>query len=249
MKNIFQFFAAIMMCVFLMTSCKKAELIKYQLPDMVYFYKASGLTNNDSTTYSFAIKDKTLLTDTVFLPMQIMGGAKDYEREIKLVAVDSLTTAVAGTDYVLIKTVIPAGAFNANVPMIVKRDPVIKTIEKRLVLEVQQSKDFLPGVPSTSVTSISNAGGTTRYLVKINDYLTKPNNWDTYLKIFFGAYSQVKYGFIIQATGRALFPLGVPGGLSYDQMSYYRQVCRNALAEYVAQNGPLIDEFENPVTF
>ena len=119
---------------------------------------------------------------------------------------------------------------------------------KRLVLEIRASPDFQPGISDAKVTSLTQPGATLRYLIRFNDYLTKPDNWDTHLKSYFGAYSQVKYAFIIEATGVSVFNIG-PGGLPVSAGFFYRQVCRKGLAQYEATNGPLIDEFGNRVTF
>ncbi|HYC29638.1 MAG TPA: DUF4843 domain-containing protein, partial [Chitinophagaceae bacterium] len=179
----------------LAASCEKSELTRYEEPDMIYIYRDPYGTKNDSVTYSFAIKASSLLTDTVKIPVRIMGVAKNIPREVKLAAVPASTTAVEGTHYEFLPYIIPANAYSADLPVVIKRNAALKSQEVRLQLQVAESKDFKPGVPS-SVVSGSLAGATQKYLVKINDFLTKPSNWDAQLITYFGTYSQAKYKFI-----------------------------------------------------
>lgn len=249
MKNVIHTIYFVALSVIFISACKKSELVKYDQPDMLYIHKDFNSATRDSTTYSFAIQSASKQYDTVWVPVRIMGVARDYDREVTLGAVDSLTTAVEGTDYEFINAIVPAGAYTAQLPVKVLRSIAMKDHELRLTIEIKSSKDFLPGISNSAAISTSTPGADTRYLIKINDFLTKPDNWDTRLKYYFGTYSQVKYAFVIQATGRALFPSSGPDALPYSQFSYYQQICKNALADYEAINGPLIDEFGNRVTF
>jgi hypothetical protein len=87
-------------------------------------------------------------------------------------------------------------------------------------------------------------------LVKINDFLTKPSNWDSWLVYFFGDYSQRKYRFIIEVTGRGDFPSGGgAGSLPYGQFVAYQQLMVQALNEYEAEHGHMLDENGDIVEF
>jgi hypothetical protein len=93
------------------------------------------------------------------------------------------------------------------------------------------------------------AGGGTRYLVKINDYLSQPTNWSQ-LTGYFGTYSQVKYAFVISVTGRSEFLFtNTTDPVSTSQMLYFKIQCQNALTAYVTANGPMVDEFGQTVQF
>jgi hypothetical protein len=225
-------------------ACKKSNPLAFDAPAMVYIYKAPYALNTDSIVYSFAIRPDTVMTDTIKIPVRIIGEAAAQDREVILKAVADSTTAKAGTDYILFPYQIPAGAYTANLPVVIKRSAIMKKQALRLLLEVVASKDFLPGVPG-SKGSERVAGGTIRYLIKLNDYLTKPDNWDTWLVYFFGKYSAVKYKFIIESTGMAVIPSDLPYGI----YSVYSTLCKQKLAEYEADNGPLIDENGDPVSF
>jgi hypothetical protein len=203
--------------------------------------------NKDSATYSFAIKSNSIMTDTVKVPLRIMGNASDKDRTVAIQTVADSTTATS-QQYAIQPTIVKAGAFTTEIPVQVKRTPGMKTTEVRIWLEIVRSDDFLPGIPNTTPTA-TRAGGATRFLVKINDFLTKPSNWESVLSNYFGTYSQVKYKFIIDVTGRTEFPISGPEMISPSQFLFYKKLCREELEVYNANNGPLKDEFGLFVTF
>jgi hypothetical protein len=236
---------AILMAI---VGCKKSELTAWEQPDMVYIYKDAFSTTNDSVSYSFAIKPGTVTTDTVKIPLRIMGPASTKDRVVNVKAVTDSSTALPGQHYDFLPSTILANQYTGFVNVLVKRTSDLKLQEKRLMLEVIESSDFKPGLSNTAPVS-PRAGGGLKYLVKINDYLTMPSNWPTVLVIYFGAYSQVKYALVIKTTGRAEFPTSGPDAVSSSQFLYYKLICKDALAKYEAANGPLYDENGIRVTF
>ena len=178
-----------------------------------------------------------------------MGLAKDKDRTVNVRIVKDSTTAQEGAHYTLLPAAIKANEYTGNIALVIKRANDLKSSELRLVLEVVESTDFKPGVPSTTAQS-PRAGGTLRFLVKMNDYFIKPANWDTQLTSYFGTYSQVKYAFVIKVTGRSEF---IPGSgadnVSIPQLTYFKVLCKTELATYNASNPPMKDEFGNLVTF
>lgn len=233
--------------VWLAAACKKSGLTSYTQPDMIYVYKDFYNTNKDSVTYSFAIKSNNLMTDTLKVPLRIMGNARDKDRTVAIQTVADSTTATS-SQYSILPTIVKAGSFTADIPVLVNRTPEMKTKEVRILITIATSEDFLPGIPNTTATT-SRAGGATQYLVKINDFLTKPSNWETVLSNYFGAYSQVKYKFIIDVTGRTEFPISGQDMVSPSQFLFYKKLCREALESYNTTNGPLTDESGMVVTF
>ncbi len=230
------------------TACKKSELTKYELDDMIYIYKEAFNSKRDSAISSFAVKANSLLVDTVKIAVRIMGTAKNYDREVKLVAVDSATTAVAGVHYQFLPYVIKAGAYNADLPVVINRTADMKTQSFTLTVQVAESKDFKPGVPNSPVAG-NFAGASIRYFIRMNDFLTKPSNWDSQLNTYFGAYSQVKYKFIIDVTGITEFAIGAAPQMSFGEITYYKAFVKSKWVDYVAANGPLMDENGGTVTF
>jgi hypothetical protein len=228
-------------------ACTKSELTSYTQPDMIYVYKDFYNTNKDSATYSFAIKPNGLMTDTVKVPLRIMGNARNNDRMVAIRTVTGNTTATI-QQYTILPTIVKAGSFTTEIPVLVNRTADMKTKEVRILLEIVASPDFQPGVPNTTATT-SRAGGATQYLVKINDFLTKPSNWESVLSTYFGAYSQVKYKFIIDVTGRTEFPISGQEIVSPSQFLFYKKLLREELEKYNAANGALTDEAGSPVTF
>lgn len=233
--------------VLLGIACKKSELTSYTQPDMVYVYKDFYNTNKDSVTYSFAIKPNSVMTDTVKVPLRVMGNARDKNRMVAIQTVADSTTATS-KQYTILPTIVKAGSFTTDIPVLVNRTPEMKIREVRILLTIAASDDFLPGIPNTTATT-SRAGGATQYLVKINDFLTKPSNWETVLSAYFGAYSQVKYKFVIDVTGRTEFPISGQDMVSPSQFLFYKKLCREALETYNTTNTPLTDESGMLVTF
>lgn len=233
--------------VLLIAACKKSELTSYTQPDMIYVYKDFYNTNKDSITYSFAIKANSLMTDTIKVPLRIMGNARNKDRTVAIQTVADSTTATT-RQYTILPTIVKAGSFTTDIPVLVTRTPDMKTREVRILLAIVASADFLPGVRNTTATT-SGAGGITQYLVKVNDHLTKPSNWESLLSAYFGAYSQVKYKFVIDVTGRTEFPITGQDMVSPSQFLFYKKLCREALETYNTTNGPLTDEFGMMVTF
>ncbi len=248
MKNIFTKIVCTSALIAVLVSCQKSELTKYAEEDMIYVYKDAFNTKKDSAGYSFAIKANSLLVDTVKVPVRIMGVAASKDREVKLAAIKEFTTAVEGVHYTFLPYIIPAGAYSADLPVVVKRTADMKTQEFRLQVQVIESKDFKPGIPNSPVAG-NFAGASLQYLIKVNDFLTKPSNWDSQLISYFGTFSQAKYKFIIDVTGKTDFALGAAPAMSIGEIGYYKAFCKSKLAEYVAANGPLIDEFGATVTF
>lgn len=230
-----------------LTSCSKSELTAYEQPGSIYIYKQMYGTTNDSITSSFAIKSAGLQVDTVFVPVRIMGNAVHKDRVVKLEAWADSSTAVEGVDYVFLPYVVPADSFTAKLPVVIKRTAEQKTKELRLMLRVVASADFLPGAVGN--TSGSIPGATLKYLIKINDFLTKPSNWDSFLVYYFGTYSQVKYKLVIDATGRFEFLTSGDNAVSTASMIFYALQAQQLQAEYEANNGPLLDENGNAITF
>lgn len=230
-----------------LAGCSKSELTAYTQQGMVYFYRTAYGITNDSTTLSFAIKADTLVADTVWLDVRIMGEAAPKDRVVKLEAWADSTTAVEGVDYTFLPSVIKAGAFTARLPVLIKRNAGQKTRELRLLVRLGTSADFAPG--ALGITSGQMPGATLKYLIKINDFLTKPANWESFLVYYFGAYSQVKYKLIIDATGRVEFLTSGADAVIGPTVAFYALQAQQLQAEMEAVNGPLLDENGNAITF
>lgn len=215
----------------------------------VYFIYKTGYGSNDnvdSLNYTFVGKSDTVMTDTIWLAVRITGNTADHDRAIDLAVVNAGTTAVQGVHYKLLHYVMPKDSFQTNLGVVLLRDPSLLDTSVALNLQLKPSADF----PASMKDTLMDDG---RFYTRNNlriiftDRLIKPNNWDTYLVVFFGAYSETKFRFITGVLGVSSFPNTGPNAVKYPQMQYYQNVVRNALVAYNAEHGPLIDENGNAV--
>jgi len=242
------FFALLPSCL-IWQSCKKENPALYQSPAMIYVYKSSTNPYKDSIDYSFITKPITQQQDTVYIPVRIIGYSTSTDRVINLVADTGRTTAVTGVNYSFLSSyIIPKDSFSARLPVIVKRTVGEQTTEARLWVKLVNSADFKTGIDSQLT-----------YLVKINDMVTKPADWNLLAgtSTYFGTWTNVKYRFIISVTGITDFgtltvpPPGQTVPFTGLQVFYYKTQCVTALALYnanPANNPPLKDENGNIVT-
>lgn len=213
--------------VLLLGGCAKDEILSFDLDTKVNIYKDRGNAQRDSTTYSFAVQLPETVQDTVFIPVRILGNISDRDRKVNYEVLPK--SEVSEDNYSLLPAIIPAGEFHGMIPIIVKRTAALTTQEMRLWIRITPSEDLDVG-----------ASDQLEYLLKINDYLTKPTTWvDTY----FGPFSQVKYGLIIRETGYTEFG-------DSTLWFYILQTAKNALFEYEERTGsPMVDEFDQVIVF
>lgn len=219
-----------------MFACTKDERLMFNDKASVYFFTDSLFYTKDSMTYSFAVQSSTTTVDTIAIPLKIIGDAANTARTLQVIAVDTATTAIAGTHYTIIPPVVGAGLYKDSLYIKVNKTADLATKEVRLSLRIVAGGELEPG----SKEQI-------KYLVKINNILSKPDNWDNLLVGFFGPYSQAKHRFIIDVTGIASYVFYFPGTTRIDNQyyEYLKQVLREALN----QRGPVYDESGNPISF
>lgn len=214
--------------------CQKEERLIYKDVPRIYIYKNTLAYAYDSLNYSFAVKNSARVRDTVWATVRIMGDAISKDRVIEFRPVDSLTTAVEGRDYELMKYIMPSDSFTTRLGIIIRKTPEMDVKTLKLVMKLMPSRDFQTGIYDQLF-----------YRVVISNILVKPNDWDSWLKNYFGSYSERKYRFIIDVLGIAEFT----DAMSYSEYGYFAQRMKNALADYETKNGPMIDENGNRVVF
>lgn len=210
--------------------CKKESLLPYELGSGISIYKKNISEGYDSLTYSFAVKPNDLLSDTISLPLRILGEPANVARKVAYGIVDSLTTATK-ENYRLLDAVIPDGSYTGTLQLIIFRTPNLQDKELSVGIRLEKNNEFYVGPKELS-----------EYLIKINDFLTKPNYWPD---VWLGEYSQVKYGLIIRETGYVFFD-----DLKPEVLIYIRDKCRNFLNVYYEEHGEeMLDENSLPVKF
>lgn len=156
-----------------------------------------------TTAYSaFYYLDAGKTTDTVLLHVVTLGSLPTKTSYVTLNAstdktnVSAYPDAVAGVHYVsfddpelkkLMK--VEAGKFEAYIPVVLKRDPSLKSSVYQLRFNIGVSDDFKPG-----------SSKHTEGVIYISDRLSQPSNWTT--TFFLGTYGTVKHQFIIEQSGQ-----------------------------------------------
>lgn len=230
--------AALFAAAAFLSSCSKESMQPYSGGAGIYI---TGNTHNDSTRYSFAVKNSSRVKDTIWVNVRITGAAAEKDRAVLFTAVDSLTTAQKGTHYELLPHTIPAGAFTGKLGIVVFRTPDLLQKTVKLGMRLSTTPHFTASIK----TDLD-------YTILLNDILTKPDNWDRPLVFFLGAYSQVKHRFMIDVLGIAEYPTDpkVPGSFTVAELLFFQGKMQNALAAYNATHPvPMQDENGNPVIF
>lgn len=222
-----QYTCMALVCLILF-GCKKKDLMSFQSGDKVYIYKDNTTINNDSLIYSFAVRSDALQFDTVKIPIRIMGVAKPSDRKVEYEVVPDVSNA-STVNYELLPASIPANSFKGVLPVRLIRTPDLKTKQYTLVIRIKSSDDFAPGVNNQ-----------TSYLIRLNDYLTKPVSWkDNY----FGTYSNTKFDLLIKSTGYIAFD-----NLGESELRWIARSTKNAILEWEAAHGTtMLDENGVPV--
>lgn len=216
--------------VCLIIACKKEELIAYSQGAGISMYKQRMSDGRDSLTRSFAVMAETTTSDTIAIPLRIVGEVSDRDRTVNYGIITDKSD-VSKANYELFPAVIPAGSYTGVLQIRVNKTSDLKTRDAKLWITLLASADFIVGPKELST-----------YLIKINDYLTKPASWD---EVRFGEYSQVKYGMIIRETGYHDYT-----GLKPEVLLYIVSKCRNVLRTYQAEHGTeMMDENKVAVRF
>lgn len=232
-------YTILLLFVLSLMACKKQETMYYQGEERISF--VLGRYESDSLSYSFAFDPTPKQKDTIYLKMRIQGAAQNRDREVKLRTGEG-STAILNEDFIIPAFSVPAGAITINYPLILINSEKMKTKSVRIVLEVDESIDFLPGGVGQEVgeTFAVNA-----YKLWVSNKPDKPAYWDD-VAYYFGDFSATKLRFMISVLGISDFSYESIGAYG---LYNYPVALRNALMKHEAINGPLVDEFGDPVTF
>lgn len=212
----------------MMISCSKDKPLMYNEAPAVYMYNSV-----DSTVFTFATVPVNIVTDTINVQYRIIGTAAPYDRSIKLEP-RADATAKPGYHYNVGPAIVKANEYSTIVPIYVYRKPGLKDSTVTVILDIQENEDFKLGYL-----------GKLRYKVTITDILSKPTIWDSAWSPYFGTYSEVKFRFLLEATGRTEW-----NAFPYPADSrFMSQRAKNALLLYNQQHGDLIDENGERVVF
>ncbi|WP_316841634.1 DUF4843 domain-containing protein [Pedobacter gandavensis] len=207
----------ILMVFGIFAACKKESLQAYTEKPRIYFrlekkvfYLPFPTATAGNLRIDYLPQNSIKKTDTLALIVQASGPASDNPRAFVLERSAKPGNAVEGVDFDLLDKdfVIPAGAFNKAIRVVVRRTSGMTKNELSFAYNLKMNEHFELGPLADTTNYFSNEGVTN--MVAINfvarDIAIKPANWDTFLLNYFGAYSEVKYRFIIDVLAKISFP-------------------------------------------
>lgn len=241
--------------MFLLSSCKKSEEIRYESDfNALNIWLGANAQKQDSLVYNYAFKSLNE-RDTISFSVRLSGLPSNQDREFQLKAVGGdLDRVKAGVHYEFPKYVLKANTYEGVFPIYIRKSADFKQKQAKVIFGIAETETFKKGLVELS-----------DLIVILKDQFSKPANWDAdtypYLRLttFFGSYSNVKFQFITTVIGRAPFfrvrndtqPPVPPDEVSYTQAQYWQIRCRLELAKYNEEHptAPLKSENEENITF
>lgn len=231
--------------------CGKEEEYLFKDVARVQFL-ASGDKEPEDVVYSFVWLGKDKIRDTVYLPLRILGGPSEIDRQLKVVqveeydikyeydnkgyVVDSTVSpienkAIPGVHYVAFddpetKTLMKVRANHVidSLPVILLRDASLAERKVRLRIKLESSDDFQLGERKCLLRT-----------VVFSDKLEKPEAWNWTTKSYLGEYSVPKHELMIRVV-RALM------GDEYQVDNAWIENGNNEVATFVFWRGKFIEE-------
>lgn len=199
---------------------------------------------SDSLFYSFRLYDFDVVEADLNLVVNLTGNSVGQDRAFRLEVVDSLTN-VPSEAYEIGETVLPAGAFQAIVPVKVQRSVEgldLSQENARLTLRVVPSDDLGLGVEEHDTYSLVWC-----------DYLVEPESWSV-INFYIGPFSQARYKFIIDFTGYTDFS---DFANKYNRILWLQGILNEYLDEYNSdpanegrpEGWPYLNDDGNPLQF
>lgn len=246
------------MLIAFLAACKKDQYYLYNdtarlqfgpAPDRIY--SASFEFADTMKPYTFYYEPAATVEDTVFFDIYAIGGVsgKDRPFTIEQVMLEGEENAEAGVHYKAFDDpslkdvyVIKAGQVHDSVPVILFRDPSLKSKSVKLQITVKANNEFQPG----EISKLWRR-------VELTDMLSRPAAWDrTAESYYWGKYSNVKHSFMIEQTGEKWdqeFLLEVR--TDYALLTFWRLKLKTLLTDYnnAHPGEPLTDETGETVIF
>lgn len=227
---------------FVLTACEKEDIPYYNDVERINFdYTSMGLSKDTvNIAYGFVTDEYT----DINLELLLMGYAKDYDRVIGL-TITSEDGAVAGTNYEIADNIVmPKGEVSVTVPLrVLRSEDLMETGAKSFLVKLTDSDDLVAGLRTTLFVTVSDdipdvwVGDEGWYANKVSDY--------------FGECSRTKYLFVYEQLGIWDFSSWSYWGSMGDPAKFTpaKRILKEKLAEYEAENGPLVDPEKGRVTF
>ena len=243
MKSIIKYVLPVLTGLFfVLAACEKEDIPYYSDVERINFdYTSMGLSKDTvNIAYGFVTDQYT----NIDLELLLTGYAKDYDRVIGL-TITSEDGAVAGTNYEIADNVImPKGEVSISVPLkVLLSEDLMTTGAKSFLVKLVDSDDLVAGLRTTLFVTVSD---------DIPDKWIGDEGWFMNpISQYFGECSKTKYLFVYEQLGVWDFSSWSYWGMMGDAAKFTpaKRILKEKLAEYEAENGPLVDPKEGRVTF
>ena len=243
MKSIIKYVLPVLTGLFfVLAACEKEDIPYYSDVERINFdYTSMGLSKDTvNIAYGFVTDQYT----NIDLELLLTGYAKDYDRVIGL-TITSEDGAVAGTNYEIADNVImPKGEVSISVPLkVLRSEDLMTTGAKSFLVKLVDSDDLVAGLRTTLFVTVSD---------DIPDKWIGDEGWFMNpISQYFGECSKTKYLFVYEQLGIWDFSSWSYWGMMGDAAKFTpaKRILKQKLAEYEAENGPLVDLKEGRVTF
>lgn len=243
MKSIIKYVLPVLTGLFfVLAACEKEDIPYYSDVERINFdYTSMGLSKDTvNIAYGFVTDQYT----NIDLELLLTGYAKDYDRVIGL-TITSEDGAVAGTNYEIADNVImPKGEVSISVPLkVLRSEDLMTTGAKSFLVKLVDSDDLVAGLRTTLFVTVSD---------DIPDKWIGDEGWFMNpISQYFGECSKTKYLFVYEQLGVWDFSSWSYWGMMGDAAKFTpaKRILKEKLAEYEAENGPLVDPKECRVTF
>lgn len=241
MRRFLTFIGASIALLFSFQGCKEDDKLMFDDSDpKVSFDKRYSGSLVDSVNYSFAFQSKNILTDTIQIPLRIIGLPRNIDRQVAI-SLSVGSTAKEGYHFKLENAFIPANASDGVLDVIFFRRAGLQDSVLAGELKIVANGDFKPGYDDHGVSTVLDR---LTWRFTLTDKLEKPSIWDSYWKNLFGDYSNTKILFL---TGLLNYTNWNQGGLFPQDSNRMVAQARLGIYEYEKVNGPMLDENGNRV--
>lgn len=245
-------------CTIIFISCAKDEYYIFNDEARIQFGPPIVPRGTTVSEYQDTLKGATfyydaenITRDTIYFDIYTIGKLSKTDRSYKIEQINlpNVDNAIPGKHYVAFDDPsltnaysINADSVHAKVPIVILRDPELKTKTINLGFQIVENNDFKLGENSKLWRKL-----------QITDRLNKPNNWTTTIsQYYFGAYSVRKHQFMIETTQERWddnFFSEVYSAI--DLINYYKSFLGTALIDYnnAHPGNPLKDENGELITF
>lgn len=238
-------------------ACKKEDLQQYTEKSRIYlnltraFYAPFSKSSARNLSIDYAPQNSNKKTDTLNVTVQASGPATTTDRAFILERSAMGGDAREGVDFDILDKnfVVPAGMFNANIRVVIRRTPIMAKQAVSFAYELKANDNFQLGPDRDTLNFTFNSAVMKITMLKFTaiDVVVKPDNWDSFIAKYFGVYSERKFRFIIDVLNKVSFPSNTTVGT----MNSNLRNLRTALTKYNAEHpgAPLKDENDILISF